>query len=134
MLPLFKRKSTKVEEVVPELYLHGLARGDFERALQGFLGDEVPVSSSTVARLKETWQAQLAHWRSRPLAEVEAVYLWVDGTSVKAGLEIATAVLWKMLLVAEQAFRRLKAPDLMPEVYRGTTYVNGARVKTEVAA
>ena len=33
LLPLFKRKSTKVEEGVPELYLHGLAQGDFEPAL-----------------------------------------------------------------------------------------------------
>ncbi len=37
VLPLFKRKRTKVEEVVPELYLHGLALGAFERALQGLL-------------------------------------------------------------------------------------------------
>ena len=39
-LPLFKRKSTKVEDVVPDLYLHGLARGDFELALRGLLGDD----------------------------------------------------------------------------------------------
>ena len=35
VLPLFKRKSTAVEAVVPELYLHGLAQGDFELALRG---------------------------------------------------------------------------------------------------
>ncbi len=39
-LPLFKRKSTKVEDVVPDLYLHGLAQGDFELALRGLLGDD----------------------------------------------------------------------------------------------
>lgn len=79
LLPLFKRKSTKVDEAVPELYLHGLAQGDFELALQGLLGEEAPLSSSTVARLKEKWHAELAAWQSHRLDDVEAVYCWVDG-------------------------------------------------------
>ena len=58
VLPLFKRKSTKVEDVVPELYLHGLAQGDFELALQGLLGEDAPLSAATVARLKEKWHAK----------------------------------------------------------------------------
>ena len=97
LLPLFKRKSTKVEEVVPELYLHGLAQGDFELALQGLLGEEAPLSSSTVARLKEKWQVELAEWQSRRLDDVEAVYLWVDGIYVKAGLEKDKAALLVVL-------------------------------------
>ena len=52
MLPLFARKSKKVADLIPELYLHGLAEGDFDLALRGLLGDEAPVSASTVARLK----------------------------------------------------------------------------------
>lgn len=75
VLPLFKRKSTTVEEVVPELYLHGLAQGDFELALQGLLGDEAPLSGATVARLKEKWHAELEAWQSRRLDDLEAVYL-----------------------------------------------------------
>lgn len=97
VLPLFKRKSTKVDDVVPELYLHGLAQGDFELALQGLLGQEAPLSSSTVARLKEKWHAELAGWQSRRLDEVEAVYLWVDGVYVKAGLEKEKAALLVVL-------------------------------------
>jgi putative transposase len=46
----------------------------------------------------------------------------------------ATAVIWKMLLVAEQAFRRLKHPELMPVVYRGGTFTDGILVNKEVAA
>ncbi len=41
---------------MPELYLHGLALGDFEVALQGLLGEDAPLSGATVARLKEKWQ------------------------------------------------------------------------------
>jgi transposase-like protein len=51
-------------------------------------------------------------------------------------VENATAVIWKMLLVA-QRFRQLHAPELMKEVYRGAAYVNGVRVQErawEVAA
>ncbi len=40
----------------------------------------------------------------------------------------AQAVIWKMLLVAENRFRRLKAPELMKDVYQGAEYVNGVPV------
>ena len=43
-------------------------------------------------------------------------------------VENAQAVIWKMLLVAEQRFRRLKAPELMKDVYQGAKYVNGVPV------
>jgi len=87
VLPLFARKSKKVADLIPELYLHGLAEGDFDLALRGLLGEEAPVSASTVSRLKEKWHTELAEWRQRPLDDLEVVYLWVDGVYVKAGLE-----------------------------------------------
>lgn len=93
VLPLFKRKSTAIEALVPELYLHGLAQGDFDLALRGLLGGHAPLSSSTVARLKEKWHTELARWQTRPLDELEVVYLWVDGIYVKAGLEKDKAAL-----------------------------------------
>ena len=37
----------------------------------------------------------------------------------------AIAVIWKMLMVAEQRFRRLKAPELTEDVYLGAQYVDG---------
>ncbi|MDP7650014.1 MAG: transposase, partial [Candidatus Thalassarchaeaceae archaeon] len=84
---LFTRRSKKVTELIPDLYLHGLAEGDFDLALRGLLGDDAPISASTVSRLKEKWHAELAEWRQRPLDDLEVVYLWVDGVYVKAGLE-----------------------------------------------
>ena len=97
VLPLFKRKSTTIETLVPELYLHGLALGDFELALRGLLGEGAPLSGATVARLKEKWQGELALWQGRRLDEVEAVYLWIDGIYVKAGLEKEKAALLVVL-------------------------------------
>jgi len=41
----------------------------------------------------------------------------------------ATAMIWRMLMVAESSFRRLRAPELAREVHRGVLFVNGIRVK-----
>jgi len=87
VLPLFKRQTKEVTELLPQLYLHGLAQGDFDLALRGLLGEAAPLSSSTIGRLKEKWQGERAEWAARPLDELEVVYLWVDGVYVKAGLE-----------------------------------------------
>jgi len=93
VLPLFVRRTQEVDDLLPELYLHGLAEGDFDLALRGLLGEEAPLSASTVARLKTKWQAELAEWNQRRLDELEVVYLWVDGVYVKAGLEDRKAAL-----------------------------------------
>ena len=93
VLPLFVRRSQEVSALLPELYLHGLAEGDFDLALRGLLGEEAALSASTVARLKSKWQAELSAWKTRPLDELRVVYLWVDGVYVKAGLEDRKAAL-----------------------------------------
>jgi putative transposase len=85
LLPFFTRRS--------ELYLHGLAAGDLDLALRGLLGEDAPVSASTVARLKENWQGEWQEWKERSLAGLEVVYLWLDGVYVKAGLEKEKAAL-----------------------------------------
>jgi len=93
ILPLFARRTRGVNQLIPHLYLHGLAQGDFDLALRGLLGEEAPISASTVARLKESWQTERGEWRKRSLAGVELVFMWVDGVYVKAGLEKAKAAL-----------------------------------------
>jgi len=115
VLPLFVRRSKEVNQVIPELYLHGLAQGDFDLALRGLLGEGAPVSAGTVARLKEGWQAEWQEWRQRKLAGLELVYLWVDGVYVKAGLEKTKAALLvaiggladgqKVILAVEPGYR-----------------------------
>jgi putative transposase len=87
VLPLFVRRTKQVDDLLPELYLHGLAEGDFDLALRGLLGEEAPVSASTVARLKQKWHGELDVWNQRRLDGLEVVYLWVDGVYVKAGIE-----------------------------------------------
>ena len=98
ILPLFSKRTPTVSDVLPELYLHGLAEGDFDLALRGLLGEEAPLSASTIARLKTKWQVEFETWSSRSLSELEVVYLWADGIYVKAGLEMDKAAM--LVLIA----------------------------------
>jgi len=115
VLPLFVRRTNEVNDLLPQLYLHGLALGDFDLALRGLLGEEAPVSASTVARLKEGWQAEWEAWNKRPLDGLEVLFLWVDGVYIKAGLEKQKAALLvivgglsdgrKVILAVEPGYR-----------------------------
>lgn len=87
IMPLYAKRSKEISNLLPELYLQGLAAGDFELALRGVLGSAAPLSESSIARLKAKWQSEYESWKQRRLEQVEVVYLWVDGVYVKAGLE-----------------------------------------------
>lgn len=93
LLPLFKRHTKQVGDLLPQLYLHGLALGDFELALRGLLGEGAPLSPASLQRLKAQWQDEYETWKGRRLDDLEVVYVWADGLYVKAGLEESKAAL-----------------------------------------
>ena len=93
VLPLFARRTKEVGELIPELYLHGLAEGDFDLALRGLLGEDAPLSKPTIRRLKAVWAEEFEAWNRRTFEDREVVYVWVDGIYVKAGLEREKAAL-----------------------------------------
>jgi len=115
LLPAFKRRTEEVGRLLPELYLHGLAHGDFDLALRGLLGDGAPLSGPSIGRLKAGWHAEYELWRNRPVEDLEVVYLWVDGVYVKAGLEKDKAAMLvvlaalrdgqKVILAVESGYR-----------------------------
>ena len=86
VLKSYQRQSDNLKAMIPELYLHGLATGDFELALRGFLGDSASLSASSVVRLKGQCEDEYESWRKRSLGESQYVYLWCDGIYPKAGL------------------------------------------------
>ena len=118
VLPLFKRRTKEMGELLPELYLHGLAKGDFELALRGLLGEGAPLSTASIQRLKGKWQEEYREWRGQDLSGLEVVYQWADGVYVKAGLEKDKAALLiligaltngkKVLLACESGYRESK--------------------------
>jgi putative transposase len=42
-------------------------------------------------------------------------------------VDSATAIIWNILQVTTQTFRRQNAPELLPAVYVGTPYVDGIK-------
>ena len=87
ILPPWARRSPKVTEVLPVLYLRGISTKDFEPALAEFFGSEAGLSASTIQRLTREWTADLAAFRQRDLSQVDYVYLWADGVHFNIRLE-----------------------------------------------
>lgn len=108
ILPMFARRTEEVAELIPELYLHGLALRDFDLALRGLLGEAAPLSPASVARLKAKWQEEYETWRRVPI-EDEVVYLWADGIYVKAGLEKEKAALLTVIAGMRDGTKRVLA-------------------------
>ncbi|WP_372452776.1 transposase, partial [Pseudonocardia nigra] len=53
ILPPWCRKTPKINEVLPLLYLHGLSSGDFGPALGQFLGSSAGLSASVITKMTE---------------------------------------------------------------------------------
>ncbi|MGW2935991.1 IS256 family transposase [Streptomyces sp. NPDC001156] len=86
ILPPWCRKSPKVSEVLPLLYLHGLSSGDFVPALEQFLGSAAGLSPATVTRLTKQWGEDHAAFQERDLSDRDFVYVWADGVHPKVRL------------------------------------------------
>jgi transposase-like protein len=81
------RKSPKVSEVLPLMYLHGMSSGDFAPALGEFFGSAAGLSASVITRLTKTWQDEQQRFADRSLADVDYVYCWADGVHFNVRLE-----------------------------------------------
>lgn len=87
ILPAYARRSPKVGEVIPILYLRGLSTGDFRPALEGLLGEDAAgLSASTVSRLCKEWQAHHERFRQRLLSFSRYAYLFMDAIHVQVRL------------------------------------------------
>jgi len=93
-----------------------------------------------VAALERDWERLVrffafpqAHWlhlRTTNIVESPFAAVRLRTTAAKRykKVEHATALIWKVLGVAERTFRRLNAPELLPAVYAGVTYRDGVAV------
>jgi transposase-like protein len=88
ILPPYMRRSPKVAEVLPILYLRGLSTGDFREALPVLLGpDAAGLSPANIARLTASWEAEYRNFQRRSLKDRDYVYVWADGIHVNIRLE-----------------------------------------------
>ena len=79
ILPPYARRSPKVSQVLPLLYLHGLSSGDFRPALAEFFGSDAGLSPAAITRLTSAWEAERKEFMARKLKDRDYVYIWVDG-------------------------------------------------------
>src|SRR5256885_1027585 len=87
ILPPWCRKSPKINEVLPLLYLHGLSSKDFVPALEGFLGTGSGLSAPTITRLTVQWQNEAEAFNNRDLSTMDYVYVWADGVHLNVRLD-----------------------------------------------
>ena len=90
ILPPWCRKSPKVTEVLPLLYLHGLSSKDFVPALEEFFGSGAGLSASAITRLTEAWQEEYRRWCDRDLSGADYVYVLGRRASTSACGSIRT--------------------------------------------
>ncbi len=111
ILPAWARKSPRVAEVLPLLYLHGLSSSDFGPALTQFLGTSHGLSAATITRLTKDWQDEATTFNKRSLAGTDYVYCWVDGIHLKVRLEQDKVCLLVMIGVRADGTKELIALD-----------------------
>jgi len=88
ILPPYMRRSPKVAEVLPVLYLRGLSTGDFQPALRSLLGEEAAgLSATNISRLTAVWEDEYRRFSKRNLADRDYVYVWADGIHFNVRLE-----------------------------------------------
>jgi putative transposase len=116
ILPPYMRRSPKVAEVIPVLYLRGLSTNDFSEALPILLGEDAAgLSATNIARLTAVWEQEYRQFHHRRLAGCDYVYVWADGVHFNVRLEddrLCTLVLigarpdgTKELLAVEDGYR-----------------------------
>lgn len=128
ILPAYARRSPKVTDVLPVLYLRGLSTGDFQLALRDLLGDDASgLSASSISRLTAAWQAEHEAFRKRELRFHQYAYLFIDGVhmSVRLGEDDRLCLLVvigvredgeKELLAVEDGYR--ESTDSWSAVFR----------------
>jgi len=109
ILPAWSRKSPRMAEVLPLLYLHGLSTSDFAPALEQFLGTGHGLSAATITRLTGQWQDEARVFADRSLTGTDYVYLWVDGIHLKVRLEQDKVCLLVMIGVRADGTKELVA-------------------------
>src|SRR5215207_1357766 len=87
ILPAYARRSPKVNDVLPVLYLRGLSTGDFRPALEQLLGEDAAgLSPTSISRLCKDWEGEHQRFRTRSLRFHQYAYLFVDGVHVSVRL------------------------------------------------
>jgi transposase-like protein len=95
LLPRYQRRLPEVNEAIAATYLAGGNTRRIRGVLQPLL-KAAPLSKSAVSRVVATLKDGLAAWRTRPLGDVDALFLYLDGFALRvrsAGKVVSVPVL-----------------------------------------
>ena len=113
LLPRYQRRLPAVNEAIAATYLAGGNTRRIRGALQPLL-KAAPLSKSAVSRVVATLKDGLAAWRTRPLGDVDALFLYLDGFALRvrsAGKVVSVPVLGVVGVLADGR-KQLLALDL----------------------
>ncbi len=82
----YKRRTDELDAAFSRLFVEGLSTRDFEPALRALIGEDAPLSPSSISRLNKRFKDDYDGWKTRRLDDLEIVYVWVDGVYLKAGI------------------------------------------------
>jgi len=82
----YKRRSEGLDYLFPNLFVEGLATRDFEPALRFLVGENAPLSPSSISRLNKKFKDEFEEWQKRDLNNLKIAYIWADGIYLKAGI------------------------------------------------
>ena len=108
----YERASRSTQELFRQLYLEGLATGDFEPVFRELVGETTALSANAVVRLKVQWGEEYEAWRKRSLRGHRYPYIWADGVYVGVGVEKDKTALLCVLGAREDGTKELLAMDL----------------------
>lgn len=108
----YRRASASTQALFAQLYLEGLATGDFEPVFRELVGETTALSATSIVRLKERWADEYATWKRRPLAGRQYVYIWADGVYLGVGTEPEKSALLVVIAAREDGTKELLALEL----------------------
>ena len=113
-----QRRSDTIDETFLNLFVEGLATRDFEPALRLLVGQDAPLSPSTISRLTKQFKGQYDTFDRQDLTDRKFVYIWADGIYLKAGLGTEKACLLVLIGADKTGEKHLIA---LREGYREST-------------
>ena len=103
----YKRRSETLDCLFPKLFVEGLATRDFEPSLRFLVGENAPLSPSTISRLNKKFKDEFEAWQKRDLKGLKIVYMWADGIYLKAGIADEKRCLLVIIGVDEEGKKHL---------------------------
>ena len=108
----YERASAGTQALFAQLYLEGLATGDFEPVFRELVGETTALSPTAICRLKERWADEYTTWKQRPLREHQYAYIWADGVYLGVGSEEQKSALLCVVGAREDGTKELLALEL----------------------